>query len=148
MCDNPILQIHDIYFDLFFDREELLKKGVLHYKPCPLTSLSSRKNWDIFAFSSEKIDFFIFACTNFRGHLKKFPLFFWLGSPLWAKMDQIFSSTRYNNSYTNRKPFSSLVEICCFQIFLSDFWPKKAEKQCKNRSFEMTFWNFMFWALK
>jgi hypothetical protein len=30
---------------LLFDREELLKKGVLHYKPCPLTSLSSRKSW-------------------------------------------------------------------------------------------------------
>ena len=43
----------------------------MHYKPCPLTSLPSRKSWDIFAFSSEKIDFFIFAYTNFRVHLKK-----------------------------------------------------------------------------
>jgi hypothetical protein len=25
--------------------------------------------------------------------------------------------TLYNNLYTNRKPLSSLVEICCFQIF-------------------------------
>jgi len=32
---------------------------------------SSRKSWDIFAFSSEKIDFLIFAYTNFSGHLKK-----------------------------------------------------------------------------
>jgi hypothetical protein len=47
------------------------KNGVVHYKPCPLTSLSSRKSWDLFAFSSEKIDFFIFAYTNFQGHLKK-----------------------------------------------------------------------------
>ena len=58
-------------FWLFFNREELLKKGVLHYKPCQLTSLSSRKSWDIFAVSSEKIDFFIFDYTNFRVHFKK-----------------------------------------------------------------------------
>jgi hypothetical protein len=60
-----------VTFRPFFDREELLKKGVLHYKPCPLTSLSSRKNWEIFAFSSEKIDFLNFALTNFGVHLKK-----------------------------------------------------------------------------
>jgi len=34
-----------------------------------MTSLSSRKSWDIFAFSREKIDFFIFAYTNFRVYL-------------------------------------------------------------------------------
>jgi hypothetical protein len=44
-------------FGLIFDREELLKKDVVHYKPCPMTSLSSRKSWDIFALSIEKIDF-------------------------------------------------------------------------------------------
>ena len=36
-----------------------------------MASLSSRKSWDIFAFSSEKIDFLIFAYTNFRVNLKK-----------------------------------------------------------------------------
>ena len=29
--------------------------------PCPLTSLSIRKSWEIFEFSSEKIDFLIFV---------------------------------------------------------------------------------------
>jgi hypothetical protein len=48
------------YFDLFFDREELLKKGVLHYKPCPLKSFLSRKSWEIFALSIEKIEFLFF----------------------------------------------------------------------------------------
>jgi hypothetical protein len=47
-------------------------KDVLHYKPCLLTSLSSRKSWEIFAIPIEKIDFLIFAYTNFRGHLKKY----------------------------------------------------------------------------
>jgi hypothetical protein len=37
------------YFDLFFDREEQFQNNFLHYKPCPLTSLSSRKSWEIFA---------------------------------------------------------------------------------------------------
>jgi hypothetical protein len=36
-----------------------------------MKSFSSRKYWDIFALSIEKIDFFIFAYTNFRGHLKE-----------------------------------------------------------------------------
>jgi hypothetical protein len=31
-----------------------------------MTSLSSRKSWDILALSIEKIDFFNFAYTNFR----------------------------------------------------------------------------------
>ena len=63
------LQSQKWFFDLFFDRKGQSKKGVLHYKPCPLTSLSSRKSWDIFTFSREKIDFFIFAYTNFRVYL-------------------------------------------------------------------------------
>ena len=33
------------------------KKKILHYKLCPLTVSSSRKSWDIFALSIEKIDF-------------------------------------------------------------------------------------------
>jgi hypothetical protein len=45
---------------------------------------------------------------------------------LTKKEVEIFFSTRYDNLYTNRKPLSSLVEICCFKIFLSDFWPKKS----------------------
>ena len=32
------------YFDLFFDREEHSKNNFLHYKPCPLKSLSNRKS--------------------------------------------------------------------------------------------------------
>ena len=36
-------------FNLFFDREEQSQNNFLHYKPCPLTSLSSRKSWEIFA---------------------------------------------------------------------------------------------------
>ena len=36
-----------------------------------MKNLSIRKSWDIFALSIEKIDFLIFAYTNFRGHLKK-----------------------------------------------------------------------------
>jgi hypothetical protein len=45
------------FFGLFFDRGELLKRYVVHYKPCPMTSLSSRKSWEIFALPIEKIDF-------------------------------------------------------------------------------------------
>ena len=44
-----------------FYREEQSKKYFLHYKPCPMTSLSSRKSWDIYAFSNEKIDFYLFC---------------------------------------------------------------------------------------
>jgi hypothetical protein len=33
-----------IFLNLFFDREELPKKGVLQYKPCPRTSSSSKKS--------------------------------------------------------------------------------------------------------
>ena len=36
-----------------------------------MASLSSRKNWEIFAFPIENIDYFIFAYSIFRGHLKK-----------------------------------------------------------------------------
>jgi hypothetical protein len=46
-----------IFWSIFFDRKWQLKKHFLHYKPCLLTSLSRRKSWKIFAFSSEKIDF-------------------------------------------------------------------------------------------
>ena len=55
------------YFGLFFDREEPSKKNFLHYKPCPLPSLSSRKSWEIFASAIEKIEF----------------LFFWYFSKKW-----------------------------------------------------------------
>jgi hypothetical protein len=41
------LQSQKGFFDLFFDKKGQFKKGVLHHKPCPLTSLSSRKSWDI-----------------------------------------------------------------------------------------------------
>ena len=60
-----------VTFRPIFRERRATQKSALHYKPCPLTSLSSRKSWDIFAFSSEKIDFLIFAYSNFRGHLKK-----------------------------------------------------------------------------
>ena len=63
------LQSQKWFFDLFFDRKGRSKKGVPHYKPCPLTSLSSGKSWDILALSIEKIDFFIFSYTNFRVYL-------------------------------------------------------------------------------
>jgi hypothetical protein len=36
-----------------------------------LGSSKYKKSWGKFEFSSEKIDFFIFEYTNFRGHLKK-----------------------------------------------------------------------------
>jgi hypothetical protein len=43
-------------------------------------------------------------------------------------------------------PLRVLVEICCFQFFLSDFWPKKDEKQRKKMLF---FYDFLklscFW---
>ena len=58
-------------FDLFLEREELLKKYVLRFKPCLLTSLSSRKWWGIYEFSIEKNDFLIFVYTNFKDNLKK-----------------------------------------------------------------------------
>ena len=63
------LQSQKCFFDLFFDREWQYKKFYLHYKPCLLMSLSSRKNWDIFALSIEKIDFFIFSYFNLKAHL-------------------------------------------------------------------------------
>ena len=46
-----------LFCDLFFDREKQFKNYFLHYKPCTLTSLKSRKIWVIFAFTLEKIDF-------------------------------------------------------------------------------------------
>jgi hypothetical protein len=63
------LQSQKCFFGLFFDREEQSKKDFLHYKPCPMTSLSSRKSWDLFALSIEKIDFFIFSYFNLRVYL-------------------------------------------------------------------------------
>ena len=69
--DHQSCKVEKWFFDLFFEREMQYKKYFLHYKPCLLTSLSSRKSWDIFAFSSEKIEFFIFAYTNFMGLRKK-----------------------------------------------------------------------------
>ena len=41
----------------FFNREWQSKKNFLHYKPCLLASLLSRKSWEIFALSIEKIEF-------------------------------------------------------------------------------------------
>ncbi len=38
------------------------------------------------------------------------------GDPYQKKVEFFFSS-RYDNLYTNRKPLSSLVEMCCIQIF-------------------------------
>ena len=60
------LQSQKYFFALFLDREQQSKKYFLHYKPCPMTSLSSRKSWDILALSIEKIDFFIFSYFNLR----------------------------------------------------------------------------------
>jgi len=63
------LQSQKCFFDQFFDREKQSKKYFLHYKPCPLTSLSSRKSLEKFALSSEKIDFMIISYFNLRVHL-------------------------------------------------------------------------------
>ena len=54
-----------------FYREQQSKTYFLHYKTCPLTSLSSKKSQGIFALSIENIDFFFFSYTNLRGHHKK-----------------------------------------------------------------------------
>jgi hypothetical protein len=59
------------------------------------------------------------------------------GDP-YQKNVEIFFSTKYDTSLNIiHTPIVklSLVEICCFQIFSSDFWPKKAEKQSKNTLF-------------
>ena len=40
----------------------------MHYKPCPIISLSSR-SWDTFALSIDKNDFLIFSYLNLRAHL-------------------------------------------------------------------------------
>ncbi len=63
------LKSQKCFFDLFFGREEQSEKYFLHYKPCPMTSLSSRKSWDIFALSIKKIDFFVFSYFNLRVYL-------------------------------------------------------------------------------
>ena len=42
----------------------------MHYKPSPLTSLSGRKSWELFAFPIEKINFF-FWLAKIVGRLKK-----------------------------------------------------------------------------
>ena len=52
-----------------FDRDEQSKKNFLHYKPCSLTSLSSRKSWEIFALSIEKIEFLFFWYSCKKSYL-------------------------------------------------------------------------------
>jgi hypothetical protein len=52
------------FFDLFSIVQS--KKYFLHYKPCPITSLSSRKSWKIFALPIEKIEIFHFRIYHFR----------------------------------------------------------------------------------
>jgi hypothetical protein len=56
-------------FDLFFDWDRLLQKKFSHYIPCSQSSLSSRKSWNIYAFSMEKNDFYFRIYTNFKGQL-------------------------------------------------------------------------------
>ena len=68
-CPFIGLQVKSVFSLYFFDREEQSKKYFLHYKPCLMTSLSSRKSWDIFTLSIEKIDFLIFSYFNLRAHL-------------------------------------------------------------------------------
>ncbi len=45
---------------------------------------------------------------------KIFPFFFGKGPPFLWKLGKKFLSSRYENSYTNRKPLPSLVEIWYF----------------------------------
>jgi len=55
------------FFNAFLTRFHMpFKNTRVHYKPCPMTSLSSRKSWDILALSIEKIDFFIFSYFKLR----------------------------------------------------------------------------------
>jgi hypothetical protein len=58
------------YGTVRYGHGQRINSDSLLYKPCTLTSLDSRKSWDIFALSSGKIDFFIFAYFNLRVHLK------------------------------------------------------------------------------
>ena len=60
---------------------------------------------------------------------KKFLIFFWKGSPLFIKKMEKKISPWYSNSYTNRKPLSSLFETCCFKNYL--FW-NPAQKMTKS----------------
>ncbi len=74
---SPLVPNHvQGFFGLFFDREEPSKKKFLHYKPCPLPSLSSRKSWEIFASAIEKIEFLFFWYFSKKWHLTQFLGFF------------------------------------------------------------------------
>ncbi len=98
-----------------------IEKRYLHYKPCLLTKLSSRKSCELFAFSSEKKRFFdLNTELNFlstrqglsieaSGRGKNFWLIFWLG-----KKVEIFSTCRVDKKFA------------VSEFFLSDFWPKTA----------------------
>ena len=65
------------YFDFFFDRERQSTKNLLHYKPCPLKSLSGRKSWEIFALSIEKINFYFSDILIKWRILTQILVFFW-----------------------------------------------------------------------
>ena len=65
-----------------------------------MTSLSSRKSWDILALSIEKIDFFIFSYFNLRvylwalihkrGYIRSWNSIFFLNSPYSLALTSIF----------------------------------------------------------
>jgi hypothetical protein len=59
---------------------------------------------------------------------KKFGAFSPTGGTLTKKKVKIFFLTRYDNSYTTRYTLSSLVEKCCFHIFLDWYLHKKSIK--------------------
>ena len=61
------LQSQKFFFDLFFDREQQSKNYFLHYKPCLLTSLSSRKSCRDICIIYRKNRFSDFFILQFKG---------------------------------------------------------------------------------
>jgi hypothetical protein len=64
------LKVKSVFSTYFSIESSNPKKYLLHFKPCLMTSLSSRKSWEKFALSIEKIDFLIFSYLNLRAGIK------------------------------------------------------------------------------
>jgi hypothetical protein len=63
----------------------------------------------------------------YHGEIFFFHFFDEKGGPLSKKYLKFFFF-KYDNSYTNRKPISSLFETCCYEKYLKWYLAKKTLK--------------------
>ncbi len=118
-----------VIFRSIFRQRRATQKGVQHYKPCPMTSLSSGKSWDIF-------DFFIFSYFKLR-------VYFWA---LIHKLGYIRSGSCHFFRILHSRINNPTLALFWFRPYFEKFFTKNPyypyQKKCR-KFFLNEIWQFI-----